>query len=138
MYLERDNDIDRLESLFIYTHLYLQALIQVPSVTIQWNPGSFRWIPVPFHWIPVDSCGFLWNPVELMHSCRNLWGIKKYSKSLADPCVHSRTIEGVQTITSTYIDDIFSASSTKEGVEREKEETEGCFEIKDVRDPSYI
>ena len=26
------------KSLFIYTHLYLQALIKVPSVTIQWNP----------------------------------------------------------------------------------------------------
>ena len=43
MYLERDNDTDRLQSLFIYTHLYLHALIQVPSVTIQWNPGSFCW-----------------------------------------------------------------------------------------------
>ena len=66
------------KSLFIYTHLYLQALIQVPSVTIQYNPGSFRWIPVPFHWNPVDSCGIWWNPAEWMHSCRNLWGIKKY------------------------------------------------------------
>ena len=45
-----DNDTDRPQSLFIYTHLYLQALIQVPSVTIQWNPGSF-------HWIPVESSG---------------------------------------------------------------------------------
>ena len=61
MYFERDNDTDRLQSLFIYTHLYLQALIQVPSVTIQLNPGSFRWIPVPFHWIPVP---FQWIPVE--------------------------------------------------------------------------
>ena len=61
-----------------------------------------------------------------------------YYKSLANPCVYSRTIEGVQTITSTYIDDIFGASSTKEGVERAKEEIEGCFEIKDVGDLSYI
>ena len=45
------------KSLFIYTHLYLQALMQVPSVTIQWNSA------------------------EWMHSCRNLWGIKKYSIS---------------------------------------------------------
>ena len=43
------------KSLFIYTHLYLQALIQVSSVTIQWNPGSFHWILVPFHWNPVES-----------------------------------------------------------------------------------
>ena len=61
-----------------------------------------------------------------------------YYKSLADPCVHSRTINGVQTITSTYTDDIFGASSTKEGAERAKEEIEACFEIKDVGDLGYI
>ncbi|EDR06651.1 retrovirus-related pol polyprotein [Laccaria bicolor S238N-H82] len=61
-----------------------------------------------------------------------------YYKSLADPCVHSRTIEGVQTITSTYTDDIFGASSTKEGAERAKKEIEACFEIKDVGDLGYI
>ena len=72
------------KSLFIYTHLYLQALIQVPSVTIQWNPGPFCWIPAPFHWIPADSCGIHRNPAEWMHSCRNhLWGIKKYSHLVA-------------------------------------------------------
>ena len=49
------------KSLFLYTHLYLQALIQVPSVTIQWNPGSFYWIPVPLHWNPADSCGIQQN-----------------------------------------------------------------------------
>ena len=49
------------KSLFIYKHLYLQALIQVPSVTIQWNPGSFHWILVPFHWNPADSCGIQRN-----------------------------------------------------------------------------
>ena len=47
VYLERDNDTDRPQSLFIYTHLYLQALIQVPSVTIQW--------------IPMESGGIQWN-----------------------------------------------------------------------------
>ena len=34
----------------------------------------------PFCHNPVESCGILWNPVEWMHSCRNLWGIKKYSR----------------------------------------------------------
>ena len=34
----------------IYTHLYLQALIQVPSVRI-W------WIPVPFFWNLAESSG---------------------------------------------------------------------------------
>ena len=71
------------KSLFIYTHLYLQALIQFPSVTIQWNPGSFCWIPVPFHWNPVESSGmdaFLQEsvghqkvqlPKKIKHSPRN-------------------------------------------------------------------
>ena len=43
------------KSLFIYTHLYLQALIQVSSFTIQWNPGSFHWILVLFDRNPVES-----------------------------------------------------------------------------------
>lgn len=61
-----------------------------------------------------------------------------YYKSLADPCVHSHIIGGVQTITSTYTDDIFGMSSTKEGAERAKEEIKACFEIKDVGDLGYI
>jgi hypothetical protein len=61
-----------------------------------------------------------------------------YYKSQADPCVHSCMIEGEHTITSTYTDDIFGASSTKEGAERAKREVEACFEIKDVGDQGYI
>ena len=61
-----------------------------------------------------------------------------YYKSLVDPCVHSHTIEGEQTITSTYINDIYGASLTKEGAERAKKEIEACFEIKDVGELSYI
>jgi len=34
---------------------------------------QFLQIPVPFHW----------NPLELLDSCRNLWGIKKYSVCIA-------------------------------------------------------
>ena len=29
--------------------------------------------------IPLEFSRILWNPVEWMHSCRNMWGIKKYS-----------------------------------------------------------
>ena len=61
-----------------------------------------------------------------------------YYKSLADPCVHSCLIQNKHTITSTYTDDIFGASTTKEGVEKAKEEIEACFEIKDVGDLGYI
>ena len=42
------------KSLFIYTHFYLQALIQVPSVTIQWN-GC----------IPAGICGASKSTVRL-------------------------------------------------------------------------
>jgi hypothetical protein len=61
-----------------------------------------------------------------------------YYKSLADPCVHSRVIGKEHTITSTYTDDIFGASSTREGAQKAKEEIEACFEIKDVGDLGYI
>ena len=37
VYFDRTMTLTDYKSLFIYTQLYLQALIQVPSVTIQWN-----------------------------------------------------------------------------------------------------
>ena len=61
-----------------------------------------------------------------------------YYKSQADPCVHSCMIGSEHTITSTYTNNIFGASSMKEGVERAKGELEACFEIKDVGDQGYI
>lgn len=61
-----------------------------------------------------------------------------YYKSLADPCVHSRVIDNEFAITSTYTDDIFGASSTKEGAKKAKEEIEACFEMKDVGELGYI
>ena len=36
------------KSQFLCTHLYLQALIQDPSVRIWWNPGPFDNILAPF------------------------------------------------------------------------------------------
>jgi len=61
-----------------------------------------------------------------------------YYKSLADPCVHSCLIQNERTITSTYTNDIFGASTMKEGAEKVKEEVEACFKIKDVGDLGYI
>jgi hypothetical protein len=61
-----------------------------------------------------------------------------YYKSQADPCIHSHLIGEDHTITSTYTDDIFGTSSTKEGAERVKKEIEACFEIKDVEDLGVI
>ena len=69
---------------FIYTHSYLQAVMQVLSVRIWWNPGSFQRIPVPFFWNPAESCGILWN---LVNGCIPA-GICGASKSTAvDQCV---------------------------------------------------
>ena len=74
----------------IYRHLYRSlhsqsSGIQAHSAGFQFHSTGFRFHSTGFRfhssgflWIPVDSCGFLWNPAELMHSCRNLWGIKKY------------------------------------------------------------
>ena len=68
----------------IYRHLYRSLLSQSSGIQAQ-----FHWIPVPFHWNPVDSCGIRWNPAEWMHSCRNLWGIKKYSIQIFNTCTNS-------------------------------------------------
>lgn len=61
-----------------------------------------------------------------------------YYKSQANPCVHSQMIGSEHTITSTYTNNIFRASSMKEGAERAKREFEVCFEIKDVGDQGHI
>ena len=42
------------QSQFIYTHLYLEAPIQVPFVRIWWNPGLVQNILVAFHWNPAE------------------------------------------------------------------------------------
>ena len=62
----------------------------------------------------------------------------RYYKSIADPCVHSRVNGNEFTVTSTYTDDVFGASSMEEGVAKAKEEIEKCFEIKDVGELGYI
>ena len=61
-----------------------------------------------------------------------------YYKSLADPCVHSQVNGDEFTLTSTYTDDVFGASSTKAGAIKAKDEIESCFEIKDVGELGYI
>lgn len=61
-----------------------------------------------------------------------------YYKSLANPCVHSCILNEEYTITSTYTDDILSASSMEEGAKQAKREIEACFKIKDLGDLGYI
>jgi hypothetical protein len=61
-----------------------------------------------------------------------------YYRSLADPCIHSRVVDDVHTITSTYTDDIFGISSTTAGGRTASEELDTCFDTKDLGEPTYI
>ena len=63
---------------FVFTGTYTGPFCHNP-VESRLIPLDSSSIPLDSGSIPLDSCGFLWNPAELMHSCRNLWGIKKYS-----------------------------------------------------------
>lgn len=82
--------------------------------------------------------GMMQGGYDFQGEMSNAYESLGYYKSQADPCVHSRMINGEHTITSTYTDDIFGASSTKEEAEKAKKEFEACFEIKDVGDQGYI
>ena len=56
-----------------------------------------------------------------------------YYTSKADPCIRTKwTEDGNVTITNTYTDDVFSASSNNELAAKAKEEIAQCYEIKDV------
>ena len=82
MYLERDNDTDRPQKsvyiyIFVFTGTYIGPFCH--------DPVESRLIPLDSGSIPLESSGFLWNLAEWMHSCRNLWGIKKYSKNPIEP-----------------------------------------------------
>ena len=61
-----------------------------------------------------------------------------YYQSKADSCVCSQLINGEYILTSIHTDDIFSASTTKEGATKAKAELDCCFEIKDLGTPSVI
>jgi hypothetical protein len=61
-----------------------------------------------------------------------------YYRSLADPCIHSRSTDGAHTITSTYTDDIFGISSTRSAGHIASDELDTCFETKDLGEPNYI
>ena len=61
MYLERDNDTDRLhKSVYIYTFVFTGTYTGL----FCHNPVESRLIPPDSGSIPLESGGFLWNPVE--------------------------------------------------------------------------
>ena len=82
--------------------------------------------------------GMMQGGYDFQGKMSSTYGLLGYYKLLADPCVHSHVIENEFTLTSTYTDNIFHTSSTKEGAEKAKTEFEACFEIKDVGELGYI
>ena len=117
---------------FLYsTNKFTMYMCQPPGFVARGEEKKVLWVVKTLYSMMQGSYDF---QVEMSGTYESLG----YYKSLADPCVHSRTIGGVQTITSTYTDNIFGTSSTKEGAERAKEEIKACFEIKDVGDLGYI
>ena len=61
-----------------------------------------------------------------------------YTTSQADPCVRYKQEDNDYTITDTYMDDVFSASTMEGKVERRKSEMGREWEIKDVGESEYF
>ena len=61
-----------------------------------------------------------------------------YITSRVDPCVRYKREDNSYTLTDTYMDDIFGASSTEEEKERWKSEMGKEWEIKDVGEMEYF
>ncbi|PPR03889.1 hypothetical protein CVT26_000820 [Gymnopilus dilepis] len=60
-----------------------------------------------------------------------------YYMSRADPCIHSRGMNGVFDLNGTYTDDVLGASTNDETAEAAADELGKCFDIKKSK-PSYI
>jgi hypothetical protein len=61
-----------------------------------------------------------------------------YVTSRADPCVRYKRHEDEYTITDTYTDDVFGASTTDEEIKGRKDEMGKEWEIKDVGENEYF
>ena len=61
-----------------------------------------------------------------------------YTTSRADPCVRYKCVKGEYTITDTYTDDIFGASTSDMEIERRKKKMGVEWEIKDVGETEYF
>ena len=82
--LKRDNDTDRLQkSVYIHTFIFIGTYTGSPCQNLVESrpiPEDSSFTPEDSSSIPLEFSGILWNLAESMHSCRNLWGIKKYRK----------------------------------------------------------
>jgi hypothetical protein len=61
-----------------------------------------------------------------------------YITSHADPCVRYKCEDGEYTITDTYTDDVFGASTTDDEIGMRKDEMGRVWEIKDVGENAYF
>jgi hypothetical protein len=61
-----------------------------------------------------------------------------YTTSRADPCVRYKKREDDYTLTDTYNDDFFGASSSDEEIENRKDEMGKIWDIKDVSENEYF
>ena len=61
-----------------------------------------------------------------------------YTTSRADPCVRFKRENGNYTITDTYTDDVFGASSSEEEAKARKDEMGRIWDIKDVGENEYF
>jgi len=61
-----------------------------------------------------------------------------YTTSRADPCVRYKQEDNDYTITDTYTDDVFGASTTENKVEKRKNEMGREWEIKDMEESEYF
>ena len=61
-----------------------------------------------------------------------------YITSRADPCVRYKRENGEYTLTDTYTDDVFGASTTDAEIRRRKDEMGKQWEIKDVGETEYF
>jgi len=117
---------------FLYsTNKFTMYMCQPPGFAIQGEKDKMLWVVKTLY-------GMMQGGYDFQSKMSGAYELLGYYKSLADPCVHSCLIQNEHIITSTYTDNIFGMSTTKEGVEKVKEEIEACFEIKDVGDLGYI
>ena len=119
-------------SAFLYSPNEFPVYIHQPSCFVK--PGEEGKV------LAVDKSlyGMMQAAFDFQKQMSSTYEALGYYKSIADPCVHSRVIGDEFTLTSTYTDDVFGASSTEEGATKAKQEIENCFEIKDVGELGYI
>ena len=116
-----------------FTSTYLNA--EISEEVYMWQlpgheePGKEQWVC----WLLKALYGTQQGANEWWKELNKGFDSIGYYTFKADPCVRTKWGEnGNLTITNTYTDDIFGASSTAEIAKEAKGEIERCYEIKDL------